>query len=145
MVGVVPGRGWKSVTVPEPLYVRLREVAAKRGVAIWQLLEEMLSFYVGGGGVSCGGDLDRAAYYILKLVYSVSALKINPTTENMEWLEKTLAQLEERLGVDCKNILPAAKKYTDNPTGKNKHTLNMTTKHCIKTIITGTTCSHNGK
>ena len=139
MVSTVPPRGWKTITLPEPLYEQLRTIAQQRDIAPWQLVSEMLSFYQTnikkGGRLENADQLDKIAYYILKLMYSVDVLKIEPSEENLAWLSKTVNQLRERLGVNCEEVLQPAKKYLQTKDRRTKGTLNMCVKECVKKLI----------
>lgn len=135
----MPPRGWKTITLPESTYNEIREIARQRDKAVWQIVSEMVSFYRAqikkGGRLGNADQLDKIAYYILKLMYSVDVFKIEPNEENLAWLERTLRQIDERLGVKCYEVLQPAKKYLQTKSGRDRGTLNMCAKECVKKLI----------
>ena len=148
MVSTVPPKAWKTITIPEHAYEQIRQLAQQRDMAIWQLVVEMASFYQKslkkGGRLENADMLDKVAYYIIKLMYSVDVFKINPSQENLEWLEKTIRQLDERLGIKCYEILQPAKRYLQTGNRRDKGTLNMCAKECVMKLIALLFQEHGG-
>ena len=82
-------------------------------------------------------ELDRRAWYIVKLLSSLGALKENPTAENLSKLKSTAAQVEERLGVAVGELLKAAEDFLAAKSDTAKMRLN----EAAKLLVCRTTAS----
>jgi len=71
-------------------------------------------------------ELQRRAWYTVKIASSVGALKENPTRENFERLKNTAAQIAERLGVPTADLIEAAERYLEAKSETAKMKLNET-------------------
>jgi len=88
-------------------------------------------------------QLDKAAWYITKLVFSVQSLKdlvqINaPPYEidkQLKRVEKVLMQIWERYRVETRTLYEVAKQYRVEPTRENLILLNEATKEVVKSIF----------
>jgi len=69
-------------------------------------------------------ELQRRAWYIVKLSSSVGALKENPSQENLQKLKNTAGQVTERLGVATATLLEAAERFIAAKTDAAKMRLN---------------------
>jgi len=69
-------------------------------------------------------ELQRRAWYIVKISSSVGALKENPSAENLQRLKNTAAQVEERLGVAVGELLEAAERFLESKSDVAKMRLN---------------------
>ena len=132
-------RRWSTIKVPAEILPKLSELRQRTGKSNWQIITEALSFYESAlrssKHFSSASDLDKIAYYIMKLVTSASYLKFQPTQESLEKFTKVLEQLKERMGVDCQEVIPAAQKLTRKHSGRDIHTFNMSIKSCIIRLI----------
>jgi len=81
-------------------------------------------------------DLDRVAWYIVKLCYTVQALKDNPSQGQQLRANGIIKQVEERLKVDLTELKEAIKKYTEAKTKENLLALNEALKKAIMKLIT---------
>ena len=133
-------RAWKSIYVPEQVHSLLKQLREKTGKPMWQLILEALSFYDralrSSKHYTEAPDLDKAAYYAMKLATAAAYYKKEPSEESLQKLLHVVSQVEQRLGIQCPQVEPAAKKLLRKPDGRNTHTLNMATKECIKQVIT---------
>ena len=134
--------GWTTVKVPREIHSQLKQMAEKRGVSMWELIADMLSFYRAKMSEGMGNrtgeveiDAQKAAYYIMKLSYSVTKFKEQPDRNNYEWLLKTIEQIESRLGVDLGELKKAAELYKRVQDKQSTYTLNMAWKSAIMSIM----------
>ena len=130
---------WTTVKVPKQVLPKLAELRSRTGKPNWQIIVEAISFYESYlrhyRHYSNTNDIDKIAYYIMKLVTSASYFKFSTTEESLEKFKQVLSQLKERLGIDCEEVVPAAEKLLKQNTGKNIHTFNMSIKSCIIKLI----------
>ena len=80
-------------------------------------------------------ELDRIAWYIIKLAMSVGHFKEYPDKLNYNQLRYSAKQIQERLGVDTSKLLEKAKVFMENPSKENKIALNEELKNVVKKII----------
>ena len=130
---------WSTIKVPKEFLEKLREVSENEGRAYWRVLTEALSFYVTQKKKPKKKTelpiLDKCSWYIAKVSMSVGALKENPTEKNLNYLRRTLEQIEERLGIDTSLLWKIANDYAKEQSTHNKMELNMTLKMLIVDII----------
>jgi len=130
---------WTTIKVPRELRDKLREVSEREDKAYWKVVIEALSFYVAQKRKATLKEqlpkLDKASWYIAKCAMSVGALKENPSEANLQYLKRTLAQIEERLGVDTKLLARVAEEYARLKSVKARVELNGTLKMLIVDII----------
>ena len=132
-------RKWQTVILPASIREKIKEEAKREGKAMWQIIAE---------GIECRerektknwarratNDLDRTAYYIMKLMTAVERFKIVPSMENLEWVEKTANQIHQRLGVNIEYVVNAARRYYRTKDKKDLVDLNMMAKMAIQEII----------
>jgi len=135
----VAGQKWTTIKVPKEVAEKVRELRARTGKASWQLVLEALSFYESAlrssKHFSTTTNLDKLAYYIMKLVTSASYFKFETNEESYNKFMEVVKQVENRLGVTCEEIEPTARKLLTKKNGKNIHTFNMSIKTCIIRLI----------
>ena len=130
---------WATVKLPKSLKSKLKDIAKRENKAMWEVVAE---------GIDCvqrdrtknwarraTNDLDRAAYYIMKLMTAVERFKMAPSTDNLDWLKKTADQIQQRLGVDVSYVINIAKRYKKTLTKDDYVELNMMAKMAIQDII----------
>ena len=134
--------GWTTVKIPREIHAQLKQMAEKRGVSMWELIADMLSFYRAKMSEGMGNrtgeveiDAQKIAYYIMKLSYSVTKFKENPSKENYDWLIKTAEQIEQRLGVDLSLLKRIAEQYRRVQDKQTTYELNMAWKNAIMSIM----------
>jgi len=130
---------WTTIKVPKELHTQLKTLADSKNMAMWELIAVMLSHYhektKDGKQYRNIDHLDKISYYIMKLSYSVSALKLNPTKENLEWTRKTIDQIATRLELDLGDLRKAAESYYRRRDKEALIVLNMAWKSAIKRLI----------
>jgi len=112
---MVMSRKWARITVPHELYLRIKERAEYRKVALWKVILDALSFYESitrkAGGIQELPNIDKAVWYMEKLAMSVGVLKASPTEENLRKTLRTLTQLRDRLGINVDTLERAVNDY----------------------------------
>lgn len=131
-----------TIKVPVELRDEMKRVAEKKGVALWELIAQAWSIYRSKVSEGFGDksndvkiDMQKAAYYIMKLSYSVTKFKENPSKENYDWLVKTAEQIESRLGVDLSLLKRIAEQYRRVQDKQTTYELNMAWKNAIMSIM----------
>jgi len=118
---------WASIRVPREVKERLEAIAKKKGIAMWRVLLEALSHYEALTKKPKEKmklpRLDKASWYAYKLSQSIGAFKEKPSLENLYYLDKTISQIEERAGINCRilrkivvEVYELAKKKKQIPT-----------------------------
>ena len=132
-------RKWTTIKIPHEVLPLIQSLRARTGKASWQILVEALSFYESSlrssKHFSSASDVDKLAYYILKIVTSATYYKTEPSKESLEKFRKVVEQIEKRTGTNCSELVPAAEKLIRNNSGRNIHTFNMSLKTCIIRLI----------
>ncbi len=132
-------RKWSTIKVPQEILPKLSELRARTNKPNWQILVEALSFYESAlrssKHFSETPEVDKLAYYIMKLVTSATYYKTEPSKESLEKFRKVVEQIEKRTGTNCSELVPAAEKLIRNNSGRNIHTFNMSLKTCIIRLI----------
>jgi len=130
---------WATVKLPRSLKDKLKEMAKKENKAMWEVVGEGLECLqrdrTKNWARRATNDLDRTAYYIMKLMTAVERFKIAPSLENLEWIEKTVDQIHQRLGVDVGYVVNIAKRYKKTHSKDDYVELNMMAKMAIQDII----------
>jgi len=133
------GRRWTTIKVPEEVANLIRSLRQRTGKSSWQIIVESLSFYDNmlreQGHFSKSSNVDKAAYYILKLITSASYVKFSKYEESLEKFKQVVGQVSERLNISCQELIPAAEKLIKEKSGKSIHTFNMVLKSCIIKLI----------
>ena len=80
-------------------------------------------------------ELDRIAWYIIKLAMSVGHFKEYPDKLNFNQLKYTSNQIKERLGVDTGKLLVLAEEYMRKQDKETKIRLNEELKSVVKKMI----------
>lgn len=132
-------RRWTTIKIPSEVLQVVRSLRERTGKASWQVIVEALSFYDNllrkREHYSMSSDVDKIAYYILKLVTSATYLKMQQNHESLEKFKRVVEQVQQRLNISCEELIPAAEKMIRQPTGRNVHTFNMILKSCIVKLI----------
>jgi len=142
--------GWKSIGVKEEVKKIVDEIAKRRGLKKYEVVELAIRQFAkeqkykrGEKEYHWGYDIDRELWYAFKLVNSIAQLKFAVEEFNDEnrvsfykrLTMQTISQIEERLGVDLDNVKKAVEKFVENPIGKNKANLNDETKVAMARIL----------
>ena len=88
-------------------------------------------------------QLDKAAWYITKLVFSIQALKDlvqrgaphHDIDKQLKRLEKVLQQIKERYMVETRTLYEIARQFSVEPTRENLVLLNEATKEAVKSVF----------
>lgn len=132
-------RKWQTLIMPISLREKIKEEARREGKPMWMIVAEGLECRerekTKNWARKATNDLDRTAYYIMKLMTAVERFKIAPSLENLEWVEKTASQIKQRLGVDVSYVVNAAKRYHRTKDKKDLVDLNMMAKMAIAELI----------
>ncbi len=88
-------------------------------------------------------DLDKAAWYTTKVLFSIQALKdlVEAEASAMEIdrqlnrVLKNLDQVRERYGINVRTVKEIVTQYVNEPTKENKILLNEATKELVKSIF----------
>ena len=141
---------WKHIAVKEDVKKIVDEVAKRRGLKKYQVIELAIrqfakeqTYKSGDKEYHHGYDVDRGLWYAFKLVNSVAQLKHAveqkfDERDIMRYKKKTLAtinQIETRLGVDLNNVKSAIDTFIETPQGKQSAKLNDETKLAMARII----------
>jgi len=128
---------WKFIRLPLEVYQEIREQARKEGVAIWKVVHRAWSYWRSTNREHHveHSELDKVAWYVYKLSSSVGELRGFPSPTNLDLLDRTCNQIEERLGVNCNRIRLAARQYVKAPSSKNRMVLNDAAKSVILDMI----------
>ncbi len=133
-------RNWTTLAVPKSLKNKIKEESEREGTPMWMIIAEGLECRerekTKNWARRATDELDRTAYYIMKLMTAVERFKIAPSLENLDWLKKTVNQIYQRLGVDIGYVVNAAKRYHRTKDKKDLVELNMMAKMAIKDLIT---------
>ena len=126
--------------MPKSLKNKIKEESEREGKPMWQIVAEGLECRerekTKNWSRRATDDLDKTAYYIMKLMTAVERFKIAPSIENLDWLKKTVDQIHQRLGVDIGYVVNAAKRYYRTKDKKDLVELNMIAKMAVKDLIT---------
>jgi len=81
-------------------------------------------------------DLDRVAWYVVKLCYTVQAFKDNPKQGQLLRANGIIKQVEERLKVDLTDLKTAIKEYSETQSKEKLLALNEALKRAVMKLIT---------
>ena len=135
--------GWTTIKVPVELRDRIKQLSEKLGKPYWLVLTEALSFFetqLRNPRVKESlSNIDKAAWYIVKLATSVGAFKENPSDTNYAYLVKRIEELKQRLGIDASLLLRLAEYYMSAKDEEQRRKLridiNAAFKQTIKDIL----------
>ena len=106
---------WKTIKVPKPVYEKIKYLKAKTKLHMGQIVGksvEMYEFYIRKPYRKKElAELDKASWYIYKLVVGIGAFKENPSRENFDRLMETIIQLKNRLKIDTGVLEHAVKRF----------------------------------
>ncbi|RLC76725.1 MAG: hypothetical protein DRJ03_28095 [Chloroflexi bacterium] len=126
---------WTTIRIPVELKDKIEELSRKRNQAYWKIIQEAIAWYQSNvletRNRELIPDIDKVSWYIIKLSYSVSKFKDKPDQENYQWLEKTILQIKERLGVNIDYLLKSARSYQLEQTKENLIELWMSWKMAV--------------
>jgi len=133
------GRKWACVKVPEEVKKEVMEIKQIQEKAAWQIVAEAVSFYRAmiskREHFSQSADVDKLAYYVMKLIKSATYYQLEASKESLEKFLRVAEQLEKRMGISCQELRPAAERLIRKRDGKSIHTFNMALKGCIIKLI----------
>lgn len=141
---------FKTVGVKEDVKQIIDEIARRRGLKRYKVVELAIRQFAKEQKYGkkekkyhWGYDIDRNVWYAFKLVNSIAQLKFAIEEFNDEsrinlyknLTMQTINQIEERLGVDLKDVRKAIDKFLENPNGRTKANLNDETKMAMVRIL----------
>lgn len=141
---------FKTVGVKEDVKQIIDEIARRRGLKRYKVVELAIRQFAKEQKYGkkekkyhWGYDIDRNVWYAFKLVNSIAQLKFAIEEFNDEsrinlyknLTMQTINQIEERLGVDLKDVKKAIDKFLENPNGRTKANLNDETKMAMVRIL----------
>ena len=141
---------FKTVGVKEDVKQIIDEIARRRGWKRYKVVELAIRQFAKEQKYGkkekkyhWGYDIDRNVWYAFKLVNSIAQLKFAIEEFNDEsrinlyknLTMQTINQIEERLGVDLKDVRKAIDKFLENPNGRTKANLNDETKMAMVRIL----------
>jgi len=131
------GIKWSKIKVPRELHQELMTLSKREGIAAWKIIHRALSYWRATNREHHANHpaLDKLAWYIFKLSSSVGEFRGFPSPANLDLLDKTCSQLEERLGVNANKIRMAARVYLKQPSSQNRMVLNDAAKSVILEIL----------
>lgn len=132
----------KKVRLPVPLWGALKDQAEREGVPIWVIVHRAFTAYISRYRSHYTRDIDavdRAAWYAFKLAATIGRIydhSRGPLPSDLsESIEKVLAQLRDRIGVETGPLEAAIAQYLSRPTKKNRMLLSGAAKRAIAEII----------
>lgn len=141
---------WTSLGVLKETRKKIKEIAKRENLRMYEVVELLVNKYAveqkyerRGKQYHAGYTVDRELWYAFKLVNSVAQLKFvveevkdeSKIEEYKSMTEKTIEQIEERLGLDLSRLKKLIDKFIEKPTGKNKFVLNDEVKKAMAEII----------
>ena len=130
---------WSTIKVPVNVQRYISQIAKETGKSQWKIVMEAVSYYAEylkrGTRLARSGDLDKVSYYIMKLSIAMERFKMNPSDENLKWIETVVSQIKERLGVDISFVVEPCKAYLRNKSKENYVEINMSWKLAISELI----------
>lgn len=107
--------GWTTIKVPTEIRDKVKELSEKLKMPQWRVLLELLNHYTvilqKPKKKKELPEIDKAAWYIVKLAMSVGAFKENTTEQNKQRLLDTISQVGDRLDVDISLLVKAVNDY----------------------------------
>ena len=132
-------RSWTTIKIPKEVLYKLKALSYKEGKAYWKIIIDSLSFYDTLRKRPYIKEelpnVDKASWYITKALMSLGSLRENPTKENLAKLEKTLNQIQERIGINPEYVLASARSYVRDPSMDNRIELNASAKMLVIDIL----------
>jgi predicted metal-dependent peptidase len=144
-------KAWATIRIPSQLMNTIRKYAAKAKMEEWRFLAQAVSSYVFFYTNPTRFQrertkLEKAAWYIIKLVSTVEAFKSNPANE-FQQLMGIIQQIETNLNIDLSLLRKAVMDYWSNFKGERKEmqqytaTINSSLKiaaiEILETVLTG--------
>ena len=133
----VPKISWKLIKVPKELHSLIFTLARRQKTSAWRVIQKALAYYttILRSQHRAALPLEKVSWYTFKISSSVGEFKARPTEKNLQFLEKTCRQIQERLGIDTSRVLFCAQQYYKAQTSKNRMALNDATKIVVSQII----------
>ena len=125
----------KCVQVSPEVKKKIKLLAVKNKTTQDKIIEKAIDLTTKLESLENSSELDRIAWYIIKLSMSVGHFKEYPDKLNYNQLKYTANQIRERLGVDTTKLLEKAKVFMENPSKENKIALNEELKSVVKKMI----------
>ena len=142
----VASNGYTTIKVSRKTHEKLMKLKQELGMSFDQLISFLVDFYYEQKNKKPEVDakqLDRAAWYMLKLSFSVQTLKIlidegrqnGEVQKQLERLKQVCEQISERLKVDTDIVIDAAYEFLSYKDVESKTFLNGAVKEVYKRIL----------
>jgi len=136
---------WVRVRIPSQLYNTIKKYAAKAKMEEWRFIAQAVSSYVffftdWQRFSRERSKLEKATWYLIKLISTVEAFKEKPEQE-LQQLLGIIQQIENNLGLDLSLLRKAIMDYWTNYKGDRKNmqqytaTINATLKTAVLEIL----------
>ena len=125
----------KTVTVDAQTKKKIKELAVKNKATQADIVAKAIDLMTKLESLENSNELDRIAWYIIKLAMSVGHFKEYPDKLNFNQLKYTSNQIKERLGVDTSKLLVLAEEYMRKQDKETKIRLNEELKSVVKKMI----------
>jgi len=128
---------WSKIKVPRELHQELMTLSKREGIAAWKIVHRALSYWRAANREHHANHskLDKLAWHVYKLSSSVGELRGLPSPHNLDLLDKTCSQVEERFKVNTSMLRVAARLYLKQPSSQNRMALNDAAKSVIAEIL----------
>ena len=130
---------WTTIKIPREVLYKLKALSYKEQKPYWKIVINAISFYDTIRRrpyiKSELPNIDKASWYIAKALMSIGSLKENPTKENLAKLEKTLNQIQKRIGINPEYVIASARSYVRKPDTDNRIELNASAKMLVIDIL----------
>jgi hypothetical protein len=115
---------WATIRIPSQLYNIIKKYASKAKMEEWRFVQQAISSYVffytnPERFVKERTRLEKAVWYIIKLVSTVEAFKSNPANEFQQVLG-IIQQIEQNLNIDLSLLRKSIMDYWSNFKGERK-------------------------
>ncbi|MCD6198932.1 MAG: hypothetical protein J7K15_10240 [Deltaproteobacteria bacterium] len=138
--------GYTTIKVSKKTHAQLETLKKELGMSFDQVVQFLIQFYMEHKNAKPQVDakeLDRAAWYMLKLAFSVQVLKqlVDEGRQNgeverqLQRLKEICGQIEERLKVDADIVIDAAYEFLSYRDVESKTFLNSAVKEVYKRIL----------
>jgi len=133
------GIKWGKIKVPKELHQELMAMSRREGIAAWKIVHRALSYWRSANREHHANHpaLDKLAWHVYKLSSSVGELRGLPSPANLDLLDRTCLQVEERFKVDTSMLRVAARLYLKQPSSQNRMALNDAAKSVILDMLAG--------
>lgn len=124
-------KAWSTLRIPTSLMNTIRKYSQKAKMEEWRFVQQAISsyvfFYTNPQRFSRErSKLEKAVWYIIKLVSTVEAFKSNPQAE-FQQLMGIIQQIEQGLGIDLSLLRKAVMDYWSQWNGDRKEMQQHTT------------------